>query len=260
MNVNRFSAFVLSVALCLSLAACSEKANSEKDMGANADGSTTTTVAADTTTTTEEKKAEPIKLTTENWQDYFEVKYEFDDIEYDENGNLECPHVYAILYIKDGYTVPEGEENKVNIDFSATGVWRFIYFNTQTLEAQIGEVVPTRESEPYTGYLDSYFKPGDTGRGGWINSSVIYSADFVTDIGDYTEDTLFHYLDGWYWNDELEAMALKIPIEQIPEDFVCKSVTGYLVPVEQYYPHAKKKRGDFQWRDESEDVKDFREA
>ena len=239
---KKLSAMFLSILMCLLLVACAgeeaaQDGNTEADDTASIsqdessvlEESEGITEESEVSTVTEEKAAEYIEITTENWQDYFEIQY-LEQIWDNDDGSVDNVYVLPYICIKEGYCIPEGEENEVNLEFATIDEWRFLYFDLTTQKATIGEAVPGERGGSEENVYDAQFTHGTTGT--VLTGIATTGSAWVKDIGEYTLDNLYHLSDGWVEDEENGGVKLAIPRQLVPMNFECTAASGKVVPVE----------------------------
>lgn len=123
--MKKFLNAMLAVLLCLGLVACG---GTDSSSGSNDNN--------ETSGPTE------IVITTDNWNDYFEIK---DRTYINPMGE---PRPDTVFAIKDGYTVTS---INVTVKFNYLQEWRYVEIDNEAQTVTVGEVNPDRESESKTG-------------------------------------------------------------------------------------------------------------
>ncbi len=236
--MKKFLSVILVLIMCLSFTACgnNEETSQEANAGSISENSSSTTSeetteesenSSETSEVTSEIDDGLIEITTDNWQDYFELGYDL-DLDYKDDGvTLDGFNLYPSIFIKDGYKVAE-ESGKVSLVFDAKYEWRYVFLNKADLTYEIGEICDTHEPGPdqvldtWLSYHEEFDDPDFAERYySWLDSCVSYTAEYTAYEGDIPLEDLFYYSE----KEEDGVQLFKAYVQKLPV-ITCTEASG----------------------------------
>lgn len=140
--------------------------------------------AEDDTASTDTAKVTAVQITSDNWDDYFEIVREETPVKND-FGETERMYVDNYFKLKDGFTMAErreGSETSIALEYSYTKEYRFFEVNKETGEVTLGERNEEQEPRPETGMktigydktalVDSHTYSTE---GGWVGVDIDFA-------------------------------------------------------------------------------------
>ena len=225
--MKRFLSLILALVLVFSFAACSSNETSDVTSVNSIDNNES--VSSEEVTESEASESESeviseesedgtIEITTENWQDYFELGYDLDVDYKDDEVTIESYTLHPSIFIKDGYKVAN-EEDQVELVFDAKYEWRYVFFNKSELTYEIGGICdehdpdPNKEVDAALHYYEEFEDPNFTERYYcWLDSFVTYSGSYTENTSNIPDEELFYYLT----KEEDGVQKFKVKIFQLP--------------------------------------------
>ena len=229
--MKKFLSMFLVLIMCLSFTACgnNEEASLEANTGSISESSSSTTSeetteesenSLETSEVTSEIDDGLIEITTDNWQDYFELGYDL-DLDYKDDGvTIDRYLLHPAIVFKEGcdYVVP-GEEDTVELIFDAKYEFRYVFLNKNDLTYEIGGICDTHEPDPDTTldatlYYDDFVDIEDYEGEAycWLEGTVTYSTSYTENTSGIPDEELFYKFS----KEEDGVQKYKITIIQLP--------------------------------------------
>ena len=107
--------------------------------------------SGDASADNEEKSEVAVEITSENWQEYFEL-VEREEIERNNFDEIEDMYKSAYLVLKDKYEI-SGYETNIAVEYNYFTEWRYVEIDKENGVLMIGDLVPDRENEEHNGSM-----------------------------------------------------------------------------------------------------------
>ncbi|MBE6730473.1 MAG: hypothetical protein E7564_02145 [Ruminococcaceae bacterium] len=229
--MKKFLSVILVLIMCLSFTACgnNEETSQEANEGSISESSSSSvseesSLGAESSEETSDIASKPddstIEITLDNWQDYFELDYEF-EVKYKEDGvTIDRYLLHPAIVFKEGcdYVVP-GEEDTVELIFDAKYEFRYVFLNKNDLTYEIGGICDTHEPDPDTTleatlYYDDFVDIEDyEGKAyWWLEGTVTHSTSYTENTSGIPDEELFYKFS----KEEDGVQKYKIPVIQLP--------------------------------------------